>query len=81
MPSDNIIPIGVFSIKHVHFYISVLSTQPLRPTAREELQKRCSGVKCAGCGMPVLEHEYDVDRDIVLHWTANCAIVRNKKTP
>jgi len=65
-------------IKHVHIYTTILS-MPLKPYVRQKAIHRWSKLKCANCGMPVLEHEYDSSRDVVLHWAGNCAIVKTRK--
>lgn len=77
-PLNNIVAIGILDIKRVHFYTLVLSAE-LKPSVREALLQRYHNVKCGNCGMPVLEHEYDSSRDIVLHWKGNCAISMTRK--
>jgi hypothetical protein len=68
----------VLNIKLVHFYIFLLS-RPLMPEIRREIIRRCSNMKCNGCGTLVLDHQYDDNRDIALNWASNCAIVPSEK--
>jgi len=65
-------------IKRVYFYTLALSAR-LKDNVRQELLQRYHSVKCDNCGMPVLEHEYDGSRNIVLHWAGNCAIVKTRR--
>jgi len=67
------------SAKLVHFYTFLLS-RPLIPEVRQEILRRCHNMKCPNCGISVLEHEYDANRDIALNWTGNCAIVPSEHT-
>jgi hypothetical protein len=68
----------VLNIKLVHFYMFLLS-RPLMAEIRKEIIRRCTNMQCAGCGNPVLEHDYDVERDIALNWKSNCAIIPSEK--
>ena len=68
----------ILNIKIVHYYIFLLS-RPLMSEIRQEIIRRCTNIQCAACGTPVLEHEYDIERDIALNWKSNCAIVPQRK--
>lgn len=65
-------------IKRVYHYTLALSAN-LKTNVREGILHKCQHLKCSNCGKPVLEHEYDKERDIVLCWAGNCAILRHKR--
>jgi len=69
---------GTLDTKRVYLYTIALSIE-LKPNVRQEFLQRYHNVKCAGCGMPVLEHEYNKYYNAVRHWESGCTISMIRK--
>lgn len=65
----------IVSSKRVYLYTVAMF---VRPDYREYKRWQLHNAVCINCNMPVLEHVYDANRDIVLHWKGNCGITMNR---